>query len=302
MEQIQHKHVEVRGGLKLHVTEIGTEIWYSWRHQMLAVAASGFRAIAFDFMGYGLSDQPPQPDNASFNDLVDDAIGLLNALGIHKAVFVGKDMGSFPAFQLGVVHPDRVIAVISLGIPFILPGPNSLPFHLMPRGFYVVRWQEPGRAEADFGRKDVKTVVRNIYILFSGSELPVAGEDQEIMDLVEPSTPLPPWFTEEDLSVYTNSYENSGFRYALQVPYRTLTKDSGITNPKITAPTLLLMGEKDYVLRLAGMEDYIRSGKMKEPVLNLEIIFMPEGSHFVQEQFPEEVNQHILTFLKKNGI
>ncbi|KAK6919040.1 Alpha/beta hydrolase fold-1 [Dillenia turbinata] len=107
-------------------------------------AASCFLAIAFDFMGYGLSDQPPEPEKPPFNDLVDDAIGLLNALGIDEAVFVGKDMGSFPAFQLGVVHPDRVIAVISQGIPFILPGPNSLPFHLMPRGFYVVRWQEPG--------------------------------------------------------------------------------------------------------------------------------------------------------------
>lgn len=80
--------------------------------------------------------------------------------------------------------------------------------------------QEPGRAEADFGRFDAKTVVKNVYILFSRSELPIAHENQEIMAIVEPSTPLPPWFTEVDLETYGALYEKSGFRTALKVPYR----------------------------------------------------------------------------------
>jgi hypothetical protein len=81
-------------------------------------------------------------------------------------------------------------------------------------------FQEPGRAEADFGRFDAKTVVKNVYILFSKSEIPIAAENQEIMDLVDPSTPLPPWFTEEDLAAYGALYEKSGFQTALQLPYR----------------------------------------------------------------------------------
>ena len=80
--------------------------------------------------------------------------------------------------------------------------------------------QNPGRAEADFSRFDAKTVVKNIYILFSASEIPIASENQEIMDLVEPDTPLPSWFTEEDLVAYGNLYEKSGFQTALKVPYR----------------------------------------------------------------------------------
>ena len=80
--------------------------------------------------------------------------------------------------------------------------------------------QEPGRAEADFGRFPVKSVIRNIYTLFSKSEVPIAADDQEIMDLFDPSIPLPPWFSEEDLATYASLYEKSGFRYALQVPYR----------------------------------------------------------------------------------
>ena len=84
-----------------------------------------------------------------------------------------------------------------------------------------VKSQVPGRAEADFGRFDVKTVVRKVYTMFSGSLPPVAADDnQEIMDLVDSSTPLPPWFSEEDLAEYGSLYEKSGFRTALQVPYR----------------------------------------------------------------------------------
>lgn len=64
-------------------------------------------------------------------------------------------------------------------------------------------------------------MIKNIYILFSGTEPPTAKDDtQEIMDLVDASTPLPPWFSEEDLAVYASLYETSGFRFALQVPYR----------------------------------------------------------------------------------
>lgn len=64
------------------------------------------------------------------------------------------------------------------------------------------------------------TVVKNVYIMFSKSEIPIAHENQEIMDLVDPSTPLPKWFTDEDLAAYGALYEKSGFRTALQIPYR----------------------------------------------------------------------------------
>lgn len=72
-------------------------------------------------------------------------------------------------------------------------------------------------------------------------------------------------------------------------------------DPKIQVPALLLMGEKDYVLKFPGIEDYTRSEKLKSFVPNLEIIFMPEGTHFVQEQMPDEVNQLLLNFLHSNS-
>lgn len=313
MENIQHSHVEVKG-LKLHVAEIGTgekaviflhgfpEIWYTWRHQMIAVANAGYRAIAFDFRGYGLSDHPAEPEKATLMDLVHEVKDLLDSLGINKAFLIGKDFGALPAYLVAAVYPEKVASVITLGIPFMLPGPSAVQNHLLPKGFYVARWQEPGIAEADFGRFDVKSVIRNIYILFSKSEIPVAGDDQEIMDLFNPSTLLPSWFSEEDLTTYASLYEKSGFRFALQVPYRSVTKESGITDPKVNVPALLIMGEQDYCFKFPGMEDYIRSGVAKNFVPDLETIYIPEGSHFVHEQFPEKVNKLIIEFLDKQTI
>ncbi|GAV86528.1 Abhydrolase_6 domain-containing protein [Cephalotus follicularis] len=96
MDQIQHRFIQVEEGLKLHVAETGTganvvvflhgfpEIWYSWRHQMVGVAKAGFRAIAPDYRGYGLSDIPLQPHNTSFSHLITDLLAILDHLHIHK--------------------------------------------------------------------------------------------------------------------------------------------------------------------------------------------------------------------------
>lgn len=83
---------------------------------------------------------------------------------------------------------------------------------------------------------------------------------------------------------------------------RTLPVDIGITDPKATAPALLIMGEKDYVLNFPGMEDYIRSGEVKKFVPDLDIIFLKEGNHFVHEQNPEHVNELIIAFLDKHSV
>ncbi|KAF7847243.1 hypothetical protein BT93_L3161 [Corymbia citriodora subsp. variegata] len=283
MDQIQHKFIEVQG-LELHVAEIGSgpdvvvfmhgfpEIWYSWRHQMVAMAGAGFRTLAPDFRGYGLSDPPLEPEKASFGDLIKDLGALLDALGIDKVFLVAKDFGAFPAYLFSLLHQERVRGVVTFNLPHRSPS-HPIQYHEhLPEGFYISRWKEPGCAEADFGRLDAKTVVRNIYILFSRSEIPIAAENQEIMDIVHPSTPLPSWALKEDL---------------------------GITDFIVKVPVLLVMGEKDYVLKFPGMEEYIRSGKVREFVPQLEIVFSPDGTHFIQEQSPDKVNQLILGFLKK---
>ncbi|OIW10432.1 hypothetical protein TanjilG_24992 [Lupinus angustifolius] len=310
MDQIQHKFVKV-DSLNLHIADIGTgpnvvvflhgfpEIWYSWRYQMIALAEAGFRAIAPDYRGYGLSDSPPQPDKANFSDLLTDLLGILDALSLSKVFLVGKDFGALPAHLFSIMHPERVLGVVTLGVPYVPPSLSKYDKYY-PDGFYILRWRIPGRAEADFGRFDAKTVVKRVYILFSGSELPIANENQEIMDLVEPSTPLPSWLTEEDLAEYGALYEKSGFQTALQIPYRSLGENFDLPDPVLKVPSLLIMGGKDYVIKFPGFEDLTKGEMAKQFATNLEITFIPEGSHFVQEQFPAQVNQLILAFLAKH--
>lgn len=309
---MEHKYIQVNGS-KLHIAELGSgsttilflhgfpEIWYTWRYQMTCVAEAGYRAIAIDFRGYGLSDPKSEPEKTTYADILSDLLALLDALALDKVILIAKDFGAYPAYIFTLLHPTRVSGVITLGIVFTPPGPRTF-LKKLPEGFYINRWQVPGRAEADFGRFDAKTVVRNIYILFSKSELPIAPENQEIMDLVEPSTPLPPWFTEDDLAVYGSLYEKSGFCTALKVPYRSFAEEFNISNPRIDVPAMLIMGEKDYVLKFPGNEDYIRSGKVKHFAPNYEITFLPEGTHFAHEQLPDQVNQLILTFLGKHNL
>nr|GEY64970.1 putative epoxide hydrolase [Tanacetum cinerariifolium] len=255
------------------------EVWYTWRHQMIAVAKAGYRAVAPDYRGYGLSDIPAEPEQTSFVDLVKDTASILDHLNISKVTFYHFDFGARVAYRFALFYPEKVVGIITLGVPFMRP---NRPTHhqLLPEGFYMRRW-EPGRAEADFGRLDTKTVVKNIYILFSKSEIPIAPENQEIMDLVEPSTPLPSWFTEDDLAVYGALYEKSGFQTALQVPYRSFAEKVEYQKQdpdelKVEAPALFIMGERDYVFKFPGMEEYLKSGEVKNYVPNLEIIYLPE--------------------------
>lgn len=74
----------------------------------------------------------------------------------------------------------------------------------------------------------------------------------------------------------------------------------GSSDPKVEAPALFIMGEKDYVFKFPGMEEYLKSGEVKKYVPKLEIVYLPEGSHFVHEQFPDQVNQLLLDFLNRN--
>lgn len=307
VQLIEHTQLPIRG-LNLHVAQVGTgelgtvvflhgfpEIWYSWRHQMQAVAVAGYRAIAPDSRGYGLSDQP-EDEETPWEDLVADVLGILDALSIPKAFLVGKDFGTIPAYDFALRHPTRTRGVMCLGMPF-----SPVPFNFdgtMPEGFYPLRWRQPGRAEADFGRYGIRRVVRTIYVLFSGSEVPVAKEGQETMDLADDSTPLPEWFTEEDLDEYASLYEKSGFEYPIRMPYWSIDKMATQLDAKFEVPVFMVMGENDYTFKLPGFEAAVRGGMMNSFAPDLKVAFIPEGSHFVQEQFPEQVNELLLGFFK----
>src|ERR1044072_2814758 len=115
-------------GIRLNVAEQGEgplvllchgfpESWYSWRHQIGALAAAGFHAVAPDMRGYGKSDAPQAVDQYTLFHLVGDMVGILDALEAKTAVIVGHDLGARVAWQAAQVRPDRFRGVVGLSVP-----------------------------------------------------------------------------------------------------------------------------------------------------------------------------------------
>src|SRR5277367_2606826 len=189
MPAVTHRMVETNG-LRLHVAEQGegplvilchgfSECWYSWRHQLPALAKAGFRAAAPDLRGYGRSDRPEDVEKYTILHDIGDIFGLVDALGARQAVIAGHDIGAAIAWQSALLRPDRFRAVIALSPPFRSRGfgEQGPPTTLMPRTenavFYQLFFQNP-EAEAGLGR-DLRTTFRYQFYTLSGDRPPSAG-------------------------------------------------------------------------------------------------------------------------------
>ena len=140
-------------GIELHVVQEGEgqpvllihgfpELWYSWRHQIPAIAASGRRAIVPDLRGFGGSSIPEGVAAYDIETLTADVVGLMDSLEIEEAVVVGHDWGANLAWKTALLHPDRVTAVAGLSVPYMPAGGDRPPTEVMRefRGedFYMV--------------------------------------------------------------------------------------------------------------------------------------------------------------------
>ena len=145
------------------------ESWYSWRHQMAAVAGAGYRAVAPDMRGYGATEAPPDVAQYTMLHLVGDMVELVKALGEKQAVIVGHDWGAPVAWNATMLRPDMFRAVVGMSVPFSPPGYLDFLTALEKQGidnFYMQYFQKPGVAEAELQR-DVEASIRRIH--FSGS-------------------------------------------------------------------------------------------------------------------------------------
>src|SRR5262249_11177409 len=117
MTELTHRTIETNG-IRMHIAEQGSgplvlfchgfpESWYSWRHQLPAIAAAGYRAVAPDMRGYGGTDQPERIDQYTLLHLVGDMVGVLDALEASSAVIIGHDWGAPVAWTAAVLRPDR---------------------------------------------------------------------------------------------------------------------------------------------------------------------------------------------------
>ena len=144
------------------------ELAYSWRHQLPAFASAGFRAIAPDMRGYGLTSRPAPVDAYTVRELCADLVGLLDALSIERAVFCGHDWGGMPAWTMPRLYPERVAGVIGVNTPAFGPAGASPPpipeepLIVRTENYYTNTFQPPGQAEAIL-QKDVR---RSLEVFF----------------------------------------------------------------------------------------------------------------------------------------
>lgn len=317
MSEFSHRHVETNG-IKMHVVEAGSgfpvlfchgfpEIWYSWRHQLRALADAGFRAIAPDQRGFGETDAPQAIDAYTIHHLTGDLTGLLDALGIEWAAIVGHDWGGLLVWQMALLAPHRVAAVVGVNTPFFprLPARPTLMMRAVAQGnfHYVLYFQEPGVADAELNR-DVRRTLRGFYqeipkdIIEANKDTPsgvIGPQGGGILDRL-PDGAHGSFLAAEDFEVFARAFERTGFTGGLNW-YRNFDRNWELTaylsGAKVMQPALMITAELDPVLR-PEMAD-----GMSAWVPNLRDTVLIKGSgHWTQQEKPAEVNAALIRFLR----
>ena len=318
MTEITQRIVETNG-IRLNIAELGEgplvvmcpgfpESWYSWRHQMRALADAGYHAVAPDMRGYGASDSPQAIDQFSMLHLVGDIVGLVKALGEKTAVVAGHDWGAPVAWHCALLRPDVFTAVIGLSVPFFPRSPVR-PTSVMPQNdeawFYQLYFQEPGVAEAEL-EADVRSTVRRMLYGASGDnpadpgQLAMVPRKGSFFSHAADPAVLPGWVGPGDVEVYAAQYAKSGFRGPLNW-YRNIDRNWELTAPftglNISVPALFMAGERDLVLAFPGVRTLIENLKIFVPGLR-NTVLLPGCGHWIQQERAGEVNAAMLAFLK----
>lgn len=325
MNEVTHREVEANG-IRMHIAESGAgplvvlchgfpESWYSWRHQLHALARAGFQAVAPDMRGYGQTQRPEEIDQYTLLHLVGDVVGLLDALGAETAVIVGHDWGAPVAWHAALLRPDRFRAVVGLSVPFV-PRRPARPTSMMPQTedalFYQLYFQSPGIAEAELER-DVRLSIRSLLYSASGdaprredgarngSEVGLVPRRGGFLSRLMNPESLPDWLTEADVDFYVSEFTRTGFRGGLNW-YRNLDRNWELLAPMagacVTVPALYIAGERDLVLGFRGMDQIIANLSRFVPQLQGTLL-LPGCGHWTQQEKAHEVNQAVLEFVRR---
>jgi pimeloyl-ACP methyl ester carboxylesterase len=261
------------------------ELAFSWRHQLPALASAGWRVVAPDMRGFGDSSAPAAVEAYDIVELCGDMTALLDELGAREAVFVGHDWGANVVWQLAVREPDRVRAVAGLSVPFV-PRAPAAPIPIMRRhlgeDFYIVWFQQPGVADEALAR-DVRRTLTTKRVWTADWAL-------------EDGQPVPPaWIGEDELRVYVDAFERTGFTGGLNW-YRNIDRNWELSEPvaerRVEQPSMFLTGELDQVRKFMPAE--AMRGWLTDQ--RAEIVIDGAG-HWVQQERPDEVNAALLAFL-----
>ncbi|MCY7289002.1 MAG: alpha/beta hydrolase, partial [Cryobacterium sp.] len=280
----------------------------SWRHQLPALAAAGFRAVAPDLRGYGATGGSKVVADYSIKALVADVTGLLDALGEQTCVLVGHDFGAVLTWNAALLAPDRFRAIVALSVPYNQRR-DSPPVAAIRRAVggsfnYIVYFQEPGVAGSEL-EADIPRFLRAFYYTASAEAAPEvqrlsprSSRTRLLDNLVEPRA-LPRWLNDTELSYYVEQFSRNGLAGPLNW-YRNLDNNWELMKPfegaTVTHPTLFIAGEQDPVLR-STRANFDRLATTVPGLRRTAIL--PNCGHWVQQECASEVDRELVAFLNQ---
>ena len=284
---IAHEFVQANG-LRFHVATCGAgerlalclhgfpESWYSWRYQLPLLAQLGYRAWAPDLRGYGQTDRPPRREDYAIERLLDDVAALIDASGARSTLLVAHDWGALIAwyFAMRQRRPLERLVIMNVPHPAVMERVIRTPRQLL-RSWYVLFFQLPGLPELLMGARHARAI---------GDAFRNMAVDKRR-------------FPDEVLQVYRDNAAAPGALTAMVNYYRALVRGGGAERqrrlgyPIIDVPTLMIWGESDAALgkeTTYGTDAYVR---------DLTLRYLPNVSHWVQQEAPEVVNAMLAAWL-----
>ena len=279
------------------------ELAFSWRHQLPALAAAGFRAIAPDQRGYGHSDVPGSVRDYRIEELIADIHGLLDALGLDSATFVGHDWGALVLWQMAMRSPDRIDRLVILNIPHYPRLPID-PIEVMRErfgdDFYIVNFQDSDEADKTFARDPAHffdVMMRRGQISREQfDQLPAEKKTLSLLKVVARSQASgEPLLTESERNYFAAAFARTGFTGPINW-YRNWTlnwETQAAFDQRISIPTLFIGAVDDVVVAPEHIEG------MKPLVDDLEIHMLENCGHWSQQERPDEVNRLMIDWLRR---
>ncbi|MEM7555717.1 MAG: alpha/beta hydrolase [Cyanobacteria bacterium P01_A01_bin.84] len=276
-----HRYVKTNG-INLHYVTQGNgclmlmlhgfpEFWYSWRYQ-IAEFSPEFKVVALDLRGYNDSDKPQQKSAYVMQEFIEDIKGVITALGYKKCILVAHDWGALIAWNFAYKYPEIIEKLIILNVPH--PEKMSqglLTIKQLIKSWYILFFQLPFLPERYIKNKNYKFI-----------------EKAFIGMAIDKST-----FTSADIQAYKNAISKPGALTATINYYRNVFTRSQNKRKysELEIPTLMIWGEEDKALGKEltyGTQAYVKDFQIK---------YIPNCSHWVQQEKPELVNQYIREFL-----
>ena len=282
--ELEHSYIKTNG-IQLHVVQAGPksgipvvllhgfpEFWYGWRKQIPALMQAGCRVIVPDQRGYNLSDKPKGVKKYDVTTLVEDIIGLIDALEYEKVNLVGHDWGAVVAWALALLHPERLhkVSIMNVPHPAVMRRFLTRDIEQIRRSWYVFFFQLPWIPEMGMKQNDWRGAV---------GALRGSGKIHT--------------FTNDDIVKYKEAWSQPGAMTSMINWYRAVIRHMPKLpeDPRIKVPTLMMWGMKDVALshRMARPSmDYVEQGNL---------ILFPDATHWVQHDATEEVNHYLIDFL-----